>query len=172
MTNRQAENCLRRFREGDESAFEELYSELCVEVRLFSYAILKDYALSEDVMQEVFIKLYKDSLAFRGASAYKTYIFSVTRNISLNVLRKRQTEIALELLPEQPDDGKTESTVLNRLQIDRLLQYVDSDQKQIILLRSMGFKHREIANILEIPLGTVSWKYSDAVKKLKEVPVE
>ena len=89
MTNGAVAKCVTEFKKGNLGAFEELYRGLCTEVRMFSYSIVKDYQLSEDIMQEVFIKLYSDMGQFEERSAFKTYIFAITKNKSLNAIRGR-----------------------------------------------------------------------------------
>lgn len=172
MTNGAVAKCVAEFKKGNLGAFEELYRGLCVEVRMFSYTIVKDYQLSEDIMQEVFIKLYSDIGQFDGRSAFKTYIFAITKHKSLNAVRSRKYHADLDTVygTELADVsyGNTDSRASDRLLIDSMLQSLDDRERQIVLLKAGGFKHTEIAKILEIPAGTVMWQYNRCKQKLKK----
>ncbi len=171
MTNGAVAKCVAEFRRGNRAAFEELYRGLCADVRMFSYAIVKDYQLSEDIMQEVFIKLYSELGRFEGRSSLKTYIFAITKNKSLNAIRDRKYADNIDdLYGMETADltyGNTESRVGDRLLINEMLGSLNDQERQIVLLKASGFGHVEIARILEIPAGTVMWKYNKCKKELK-----
>lgn len=171
MTNGAVAKCVTEFKKGNLGAFEELYRGLCTEVRMFSYSIVKDYQLSEDIMQEVFIKLYSDIGQFEGRSAFKTYIFAITRNKSLNAVRDRKYHADIDgvygMELADPSYGNTDSRASDRLLIDSMLRSLNDQERQIVLLKANGFGHAEIARILDIPAGTVMWKYNKCKKELK-----
>ena len=171
MTNGAVAKCVTEFKKGNLGAFEELYRGLCTEVRMFSYSIVKDYQLSEDIMQDVFIKLYSDMGQFEERSAFKTYIFAITKNKSLNAIRSRRYHANLDEVYgtelADPAYGNTDSRASDRLLIDSMLQSLNDQERQIVLLKASGFGHAEIAKILEIPAGTVMWKYNKCKQELK-----
>lgn len=166
MTERELRGLFADFRQGDPGAFDKIYAGLNREVRMFAYSILKDFALSEDVMQEVFLKFFQ-SCAFEGRSSLRTYLFAITKNVSLNLLRSRGREGG-ELTEGSlvaPDAGKRAE---DRLLIDDLLDRLKPEEREIVLLKAMGFTHREIARVVGRPAGTVMWVYNNCKKRLKE----
>ncbi len=165
MTEREMQKLLAEFRRGDAGAFDKLYAGLNREVKMFAYGILKDYALSEDVMQEVFLKLFQ-TCAFEGRSSLRTYLFAMARNLSLNLLRTRSRERGelTEASLVAPDAG---GQAEKRLMIDELLDQLRPDEREVVLLKAMGFTHREIARVVGKPAGTVMWMYNDCKKRLQ-----
>ena len=73
-------------------------------------------------------------------------------------------EYELDLICKESNDSFEDSVVL-KLALEKL----DDDECQIVLLRLSGMKAREIGLLLGMPRGTVSWKYSEALKKLRKI---
>ena len=97
----------RRFLEGDERALEELIALYQRGLLRFIYSYVHDEALAEDILQEVFIALYfKRSFKEQNDALFKTYLYKIARNKSLNEIkkRKRKREISLEFLHEKNRD--------------------------------------------------------------------
>ena len=122
-------------------------------------SILRDFELFEDVLQEVYIKLFQYR-KHHQISNVKAWLISVTRNTALDLYRKKKHELTgfdnnyfdrMEYLSEDP---------LDRIVLSTCLALLDSEERQIVILKDIsGMKHREIAKIFEMPLGTVLWKY-------------
>ncbi|WLR55865.1 RNA polymerase sigma factor [Mesobacillus subterraneus] len=131
-------------------------------------SILRDSALAEDVMQETFIKLYQHQ-KHQDISNLKGWLLSVSRNMALDLYRKKKREITgyEEQYFDQEHHKSTDP--LDRMILRKYLELLDSEERQIVVLKDIsGMKHREIAKIIEIPLGTVLWKYQMALKKLRK----
>ena len=127
---------------------------------------LKDYALAEDAVQETFLRAYKGFSGFEGRSSEKTWLTSIAINVCKNMLRspwRRHVvgEEALEYIqsidPEMPDPT-----------VARAIMKLPRDQRSAVILHYLqGMKLREIADMLEIPLQTVSSRLSRAREKLR-----
>jgi RNA polymerase sigma-70 factor (ECF subfamily) len=169
----------RRFLNGDERALEELIALYERGLLRFINSYLHDEALAEDIMQEVFIALYfKRSFKERENASFKTYLYKIARNKSLNEIKKRtrKKEISLELLEEkggkatlgtQEQGAKSESAVsienlsengleeiLEKKQTAILLQEafkeIKEEYKEVLLLRYFeNLSPEEIANITQ-----------------------
>jgi RNA polymerase sigma-70 factor (ECF subfamily) len=119
--------------------------------------ILGDKDEAEDVVQEVFAKLYAGRGKFDGKAAYSTWLYRILVNSSINQLRARrrrgrlQAHSAPPLTPEQEASGRE----LSR-HFTRALGTLGERHQQVIWLREMrGFSYPEIAQLLGIPEGTV-----------------
>ena len=94
----------RRFLDGDKGGLEELIALYQHGLLHFIYGYLHDVGLAEDVMQEVFVELYcRRSFKEQSGVAFKTYLYTIARNKSLNVIkkRKRKKEVSLDSLMEK-----------------------------------------------------------------------
>ena len=90
----------------------------------------------------------------------------MARNLSLNLLRTRSRERGelTEASLVAPDAG---GQAEKRLMIDELLDQLRPDEREVVLLKAMGFTHREIARVVGKPAGTVMWMYNDCKKRLQ-----
>lgn len=148
--------------------FKQLFDEHKKHVFAIALSILRDFELSEDVLQEVFIKLFKH-LKQNEISNIKSWLISVSRNTALDLYRKKKREITGfdDVFFEQAQITTTDP--LDKIVLSKYIELLDCEERQIVILKDIsGMKHREIAKILELPLGTVLWKYSRALKILKK----
>ena len=149
-------NIFSKLREGDNSQFELLYKNYNQLVYKISFSILKNKESSEDVTQNVFAKIYslpKDKLP---TSKEATWLYAVTKNEALTFLRKERTNISLEEA-YNIDTGK---------ECDELQNIVDTE-KYNKLISGLSVKEKEVAKILNEPIGTVQWRYYKALNSLQ-----
>lgn len=145
--------------------------------RLLHHAvyIVKDYQEAVDVTQEVFIKAMRERRFFLADFKMKAWLFRVTSNLCFNLVRDRKRRGAIldgmqrptHLEASQPDavfDGERQERILDAM--DKLSE----DHKKILMLRYYSdLSYAEIADALDIKLGTVMSRLSRAKGKLMEV---
>lgn len=151
---------------GDERAFEELYNKTRQAVYSVCLGLVRVHMTAEELMQDTFVTVWTHSGEFKG-HGYKTWILTIAKNKSLNHLKKQSREVAVDF-SENEDIGSYESDMALSVTIRAALDTLDPVDRQIVLLRNSGVKAKEIAEYLGIPRGTVSWKYTEALKKLKK----
>jgi len=153
-------------RDGDKTAFEELYNDMKTPVYTIIFRITGDEALSEDILQEVFVKLYLSPLD-PSIKNPRAYIFQMARNLAINGMKKQTRHISLDDIPNaahQPMDDFSQ-----RLDIDDALKALPARECEIVTLHLVAeLKFREIAEIVNIPLGTTLWRYQKAIGKLQK----
>ena len=98
---------------------------------------------------------------------YKSWIFTIARNKSLNLLKKRSHEMSVDF-SENDYLGSYETDIELSVTIKSALKILKPDERQIVLLRASGVKAKEIAQYLGMPRPTVSWKHKEALNKLKK----
>ncbi|MCH5200996.1 MAG: sigma-70 family RNA polymerase sigma factor [Oscillospiraceae bacterium] len=166
MTDEELCAKLDQVREGDMTAFEEIYCELKTPVMTVAMRITGDRHAAEDVLQEVFVKLYQSPPDPRIKKP-RAYIFRMARNLAIDGIRVQQP-VSLDgyedtLQSKDPDPA-------GRLDIEAALMSLPSEQRQTVSLHlNGGLKFREIADITETPLGTVLWRYRKAIKRLQDL---
>jgi RNA polymerase sigma-70 factor (ECF subfamily) len=132
--------------------------------------ILADAAESEDVAQEVFLKAFANLRNFRGDSGFFTWLYRIAVNEALRARKRRSPGPPVESLPEveapRPEEPAEEGPTLAALQ--RLLGKLSDEFRAIVVLRDLeGLSYQEIAETLEIPLGTVESRLFRARRDLR-----
>ena len=154
---------LRRIATGDNAAFEELYNRTKRGVFAFLHTYLHNYADTEDAMQSVYLKVKMHISSYKAGTNGDAWILQIAKNHALDMIRNRkhaqsidEIEIATESFAEP--QGVTEV-------MERVLS--EEEQRIVTLHVISGYKHREIAELLDCPTGTVTSKYKRAIAKLQ-----
>lgn len=160
MTDAQLKQQLQALESGDKEAFSAIYTELKTPVFTVLLRLTGDRALAEDLLQEVFLKLYRQP---PRAEKPRAYVFQMARNLAIDALRQRQPIEPLEELSVRPDTDL-------KLDLERAFERLTVQERQLVALHlSAGLTFREVAAILERPLGTVLWQYRKAIEKLRNL---
>mgnify|MGYP000863661410 FL=1 len=154
--------------EGRKDAVTGLFQQTKAAVYGFSLSILKNMQDAEDVLQDTYIQIYRASGKYQPKGNPMPWIFTITRNLALMKLRERKK---IQIIPPEsldwPDDGSP-ITAEDKLVLSAAMETLSEEERQIIMLHAVaGFKHREIAELLELPLPTVLSKYHRALRKLR-----
>ena len=159
---------------GDLTAFDRLYERY--ERHLFGFLCrqLGDPHEAEDVLHEAFMALLKEKAARRQADSFRAWLFQVARNLCRNRQRTRQrSSKALETEARSPpeplaDPGRAleaaEASVALRQAVTRL----PGTLAELFQLRAAGLSYEEMAQVLEVPLGTVKSRMHEMVGRLRE----
>jgi len=119
--------------------------------------IVRDQDEAEDVVQEVFTKLFAQKVRFDGKAAYSTWLHRILVNSSINSLRARRRRGKLETRPQEDDDPLEQ--VLNderHAMFLAALEHLSEQHRTMLTLRELrGFSYPEIAQLLRVPEGTV-----------------
>jgi len=168
IDNKAADALICAVASGDMSALETLYNELAPSVFAFARSILKDDAAAQDVMQDTFVRVYNSSTGFKACGLGKAWIMQIARNLALNVLTGRTSNESEETIADRPGSESTEDTAEARVMISRAMDALSDAEREVIVLHAVsGLKLDKIAKITGEPLGTVKWRHSSAMKKIR-----
>jgi RNA polymerase sigma-70 factor (ECF subfamily) len=170
-----------RVRGGDVAAFEPLVEKYRQRVYRLAYSVLRNQEDAWDVAQEAFIKAYKALPSFRGQSAFYTWLFRIAMNVAHDKARQRGAAgraFGTERVTEEewertmPDPGEDPDAAAaraeQRARITRALETLPEHHRAIIMLSDLeGLSYREIADVLNIPMGTVMSRLHNARKRLR-----
>ena len=153
---------------GDETAIEELYKSYKNLVINIAFSILKNRDLSEEISQIVFMKIIKLEKSKLPTTNESSWIYAVTKNQTIEYLRKQHNEIDIEDIYDIPNVQNEIDEIIDIDDFNRIIKCLDGNEKEIVSLKIISnFTFREIAEILNMPIGTVQWKYYKAVHTLK-----
>ena len=147
--------------------FDEFYELTHKKVYFMAYSLLRDEASSEDITQDVYMKVLEKPKRIKLDGNITSYLMEMSKNISLNYLKKEQrssSEFNEDFVGESdPDFTSLKDTEVFKLMKSKLN---DKEFSIVILHVVIELKHDEIAKLLKLPLGTVTWTYNNAIKKL------
>lgn len=176
MTDRQFERRITLIQQGDKQGLKEIYEEYGKTIYQCVYQILRSSHDAEDVTSEFFLKLWRIADTYCFGGKHKRWLVTIARNMALDFLKKKNREqLSLnadneESAPAEPADSlSTEETVTGNMAVAEALKTLDESEREIVnmhILAELTFK--EISAILGKPLGTVTWKYRNAVSKLQK----
>lgn len=172
------EELVSRAKKGDNNAFRILVERHHKNMARTVSGMLGASSEVDDVVQEVFIRLYRHLDRFRGDAALSTFLRRIAINLSLDALRRRKRFRLRFLsrddekihLPEPEADAFQADTFDRRRLIEEGLATLSPQHRAVVVLRLIdGYSTREAAHILEVPQGTVLSRLSRATAKLRTV---
>lgn len=174
-----------RIAEGDGRAFEALYEIYAKPVTNFLYRMCYDTALAEDCLQEVFMRIWKHAPIWRGQCKVSTFIFQVAKNYGLNARDKAaryrtrygnghrdEDEPGGAAMGEPVAEAAGPAGTLAgeelRTLVRSAIETLPEDQRVVVHLSQVqGLTYREIAEVLQVPTGTVKSRMAAAADALR-----
>lgn len=160
---------------GDQAAWQQLYQIFGGKVYQFFLRNTRNPELAMDKVQEVFLKIFRNKEAFKYGSL-KTWIFRIARNLLIDEWRKAgKREILSETVPDLIEaDIRVEDEVIASIEHERMVVMIDEcldqigelDRMVICLVYLGGLSIPELAEVMELPLGTAKTRVRQARIKL------
>jgi RNA polymerase sigma-70 factor (ECF subfamily) len=151
---------------GDISAFEEIYAAHAGRMKSIAFHLLQDRADAEDAVQEAFLKIYRGAATIQFDSGLAPWIYRILINCCYDAGRKRKRQAEAPLAVEPAISSNVPLQVAIRSALDRI-----HPQYRMVfwLFEVEGFRHSEVAAILEIPEGTSKKWLFEAKRELQRL---
>lgn len=162
------DRCIQGIAENDRAAFEEFYNLTRASVYGYALSVLKNTHDAQDAMHDCYLSVYKSAAGYKSCGKPMAWVITIAKNHCLKRLNSQKaesigTETAENIFADSPELGDED-----RMVISKCLTALSDEERQIVVLHAVaGFKHREIAEQLSLPVSTVLSKYSRALNKLK-----
>lgn len=161
---------VQRAKSGDSEAFSELVQRHQHIIYNIAFRFMRDAVLAEDMAQEAFLKAYRLLKGFRGDCSFSTWMYRVTCSVCLTELNRRKRRAEVELTPATP-------AAVDPTEVSDLPEYIrhcvtklpDHYATIITLYYLQGISYSDIADVLEIPMGTLKTWMFRARKRLKSI---
>ena len=194
MDERQFERAVAGMIQGDKTGLKEIYENYAGYIYRIIYEVLQNKENAEDVTSDFFIRLWDKAEQFKPGSGHRGYLAVMARNMAVDFLRKHRREELTALMQDlgagseeeargaeiyQKNAGSlkaadaVEEEVLGNMTVSQALATLKPAERQIVSLKVLGgLTFKEIAECMKIPMGTVTWKYQNAMKKLRRCGYE
>lgn len=164
-----------RIAKGDEEAFEQFYYLTYKPLYAFLLSLTMNQEDAQDLMQETYLRVHGSAHLYKDQGNPMAWVMKIGKNLFL--MRQRRAKPVTISIDAQEDLEKSYKNSLSfnnikdaedRIWMEQLFSVLSEEERNIIIMHlAEGLKHREIAQLLDIPLGTVLPKYKRALKKLE-----
>lgn len=189
MASEREHELVKRSKQGDVAAFEELIADYQKKVLNHAYRMLGNAADAEDAAQDIFIRVFRSMAYFNEESAFSTWLYKICSNVCLDVLRKRKRqnvagtvsiqqynteneeyELPIEDDAPSPYEKAQQSEAMRAL--EKALDQLGDEQRNVIVMRDIdGLPYEQITEAMNCSLGTVKSRINRsrlALRKLLE----
>ena len=171
------ETLLERVATGDKVAFGELYEQTAPRVLGLIRRLLVDHSQSEEVAQEVFLEIWQSASRFdpnKGGAT--TWILTMAHRRAVDRIRASQSsrdrDTRVGIRDYSPEFDSVSETVEVRLENERVKlamnQLTELQRQAVTLAYYKGFSHSEVADLLQVPIGTVKTRLRDGMIRLRD----
>lgn len=166
MRKEKLEKAVARYKKGDDNSFAFIYDNTYKVIFFTIYEVLGDKSLSEDIMQDVYLKACQNINNYKNDN-FLAWLSKIAKNLAINEYNKRKH---VDLVDIQDYDGRFYTQGDENFElIDTARKILDEESFQILSMCAIySYKRREVSSILNLPISTVSYKYNSALDKLKK----
>jgi RNA polymerase sigma-70 factor, ECF subfamily len=180
--NSASSEAIRLAQQGDSGAFETIYRQHSRRVYALCLRMLRDPTEAEDLVQDVFVLLFRKIHTFRGESAFSTWLFRLAVNLVLMRLRKKSPPTVSIDATADLDDETNSPTIdigardlllegsVDRVSLERCIERLPAGYRAIFVLHDIqGYPHKEIAEIVKCSVGNSKSQLHKAHTRLREL---
>ena len=163
MTSRELDLFVRKYLNGDNDAFDDIYYETQTSVYLSIKTYIREPQVIEDLMQDTYVRAINNISKYKIGTNFKAWISCIARNIAINYYNREKKMEILEVdnpvFAQESEDSK----------LDYYLSFLEGIEKDIVIYHIvLNMKFGEIARIIEMPQSTVFAKYKSAINKIRK----
>lgn len=167
---------IKKIRGGSKPAFEQLFNLHYSNLQRFLWGYVKSSHVAEELVQDVFLKVWENRSTLNPDKNIKTYIYKIGRNLAIDYIRHKKIEqewekekktlYSISLLRQDLGEKKSHKTILK--EVKKAIEKLPERRRQVFILsRFDGMTYKEIANVLEISVNTVETHIYRSLKTLR-----
>ena len=170
IDNKELEKIFLEINQNRSCGIKELYSKYKKIVYGVAFTISKNKTDAEDITQIIFAKICEMEKSKIPTNNYASWLYSITKNETINFLKKKKNNISLEKIYEISDDNNEINKVIDNIEFNKLISKLNEKEKEIISLKILSnFSFEEIGKLLKEPVGTVKWRYYKSIYSLRAI---
>jgi len=189
LTDSQFDESMVRMQHGDKDPLKIIYQDYIGYIYSIMYSVVNSKENAEDLSSEFFIKLWENAEKYRPGTGHKAWMSRIAHNMAIDFIRKRRREVLTDEMEATADDdapgqsSKTiydkdivntvEDEVIGNISLQQALLSLTEEERSVINMKIMGdMTFKSISEIMGQSMGTVTWKYQSALKKLRKYGYE
>ena len=166
MNNGNLEQKIAQLLDGDNRAFDYIYEQTNRPVYFAILYIVHDKMHAEDILQETYVRAIRSLQSYSPGTNFSAWLARIGKNLALNHLKRERREVATDFSTAPHLYGSQETNL--PYIFDAAARILSEEEYKIIMLCHVsGYKRREVAQMLGMPVATVTWKNNEALKKLR-----
>lgn len=153
---------------GEMEYFNDFYELVKTKIFYNIYALTKDYSLSEDLLQDTFVKFLKNIKSIKNEDSILGYLVLLSKNLTLDYFKKYNR---VREINELNDDlsSKDEDNIDQNILLEKIKKILKDKEFEIFVLHALNdMTFEEISKLLKRPVGTILWSYNNSIKKIKK----
>ena len=169
INNRLLDEYINEIANDNQEALAEIYNLTSKKTFGFILSMLKNKHDAEDVLHDTYVSIYHSSKSYETSGKPLSWILGIARNLCLLKLREKRKEVVISYEDFEEDiDYQNDISMEEKIVVREFMKILSDEEREIVYLHTIaGFKHREIAQLMNLGLATVLSKYHRALKKLK-----
>ncbi len=167
MSNADDNFLIKRFNDGDEKVFSEIVGRHKKAVYSLCFRYLGNHQDADEISQETFIRAFRSLSGFRFQSSFRTWLFRIAINLSINEFNR--TKKFTELSPENDSISHNPSDDdLKRNIREEVMKLPEKQRETVILKAYEGMKYHEIAEVMQCSVGTAKANFHHGINSIRE----
>lgn len=167
MSELEFQRCLREISNGKKESLKTIYDYYGHAIYSYALSIIKCESLANDICQDVFIKIWNSASKYKNRNNHKSWMMTITKNTAIDYLRKYKREDIIDQFNIIDNEDMIEG-VNQKFQIEEALNLLNDEEREVVILHTISdLTFKNIGEILNKPIGTVTWRYREAIKKLR-----
>lgn len=197
MTEAGFEKCIRKMNDGDRDGLREIYEEYASYIYGIVMHMIGSRENAEDITSEFFVRLWEKSASYKPGNGHRGWMATIARNMTVDFIRRRKREELVPRFDDGGEEteerfgyaelqqavmsgknggaqegyfrvSEVEDQVLADMTVREALDSLNEKERIVVHMKVMGeLTFKEISDILQVPMGTVAWRYREALNKLR-----
>lgn len=152
---------------GDQKAFDYIYDVTHKIVYFNILYIVKSKATAEDLLHDTYIRAIQNLASYQQGTNFTAWVVRIGKNLALNHVQRYKRETLTDFSEQSYRFGTTETELPYIFDVAR--KVLSEEEYQIVMMCQVaGYKRREVAAMLDMPIATITWKNNQALKKLQK----
>lgn len=180
VTEERFQENIARICRGEKDGLREIYEEYLPFIYHTVLTMVRNKEQAEDITSDFFIRLWEKAFQYKSGNGHKGYLATIARNMVIDAIRKEKhlnlydevEDYEAEISKQQPTIS-VEDQVLSQLSLTEALTVLNPKEQEVLNLKLLGdLSFKEISSILNVPMGTITWRYQSAIQKLRRFGYE